>query len=317
MIALVFVAIGMLRTIEGTFNDIWGVSRGRGFIASFVQYWATITIGPVLLIVAFGLTTGPRFLTTAQVLDRAPVMGKVFLWLLPFIVLSLAFSMFYQWMPNTEVKWRAAIAGGIVGGCLFQLNNICSVFYVSQVVTYSKIYGSLGVVPLLLVGLYLSWLILLFGAQVAYAFQNRQAYLQDKQAESVNQRGREFVGLRLMTRLAQAFQSREPPLSIQQLAESLDVPGRLIAQLITAFLHTRLVVEVNGPDAVAYAPGKPLDQITAYDVLMALRMGQGQEVSTRDGPACAGVRSEFERIVAAERTAASPVTLKMLADACS
>ena len=98
-------------------------------------------------------------------------------------------------MPNTKVHWRAALAGGLAGGMLFHLNNVVSVLYVSRVVSNSKIYGSLGLVPVFMIGLYFSWLILLFGAQVAYAFQNRATYLEEKQVENINQRGREFVAL--------------------------------------------------------------------------------------------------------------------------
>src|SRR5438093_4906287 len=92
-------------------------------------------------------------------------------------------------VPNTKVRWRAAVVGGLVGGILFHLNNLVSVLYVSRVVSNSKIYGSLALVPVFMIGLYFSWLILLFGAQIAYAFQNRVAYLEERQAENITQRG--------------------------------------------------------------------------------------------------------------------------------
>src|SRR5439155_14711581 len=116
--------------------------------------------------------------------------------------------------PNTKVRWQAALAGGLVGGLLFHLNNLVSVLYVSRVVSNSKIYGSLGLVPVFMIGLYFSWLILLFGAQVSYAFQNRASYLEEKQIENINQRGREFIALRLMTCVGQRFLRGEPPPSV-------------------------------------------------------------------------------------------------------
>src|SRR5665213_4121412 len=125
MLALVFVAIRMLANIEQTFNDIWGVARGR------------------------------------------------------------------NWLFST------AFIGGLVGGSLWHLNNAFGFIYASRAVTNGKIYGKLGLLPVFMAGLYFSWVILLFGAQVAYAFQNRKLFLQDKIVENVNQRGREFVALRL------------------------------------------------------------------------------------------------------------------------
>ena len=228
-IALVFVAIGLLRTIESTFNDIWGVTRGRSWIASTIQYWAAITLGTVALVLVAGLTSGPHFTSTATWIESWPWVGTVVFGLLPFVVLSGAFTVLYLLMPNTKVHWSAALIGGVVGGSLWQLNSKLNVLYVSKVVTFSKIYGSLGIILLFLAGLYLSWLILLFGAQVAYSFQNRQAYLQEKQAGSVNQRGREFVALRIMTHLGRQFHAGERGPNVAEIAAGLAVPSQAAA----------------------------------------------------------------------------------------
>ena len=264
-LALVFVAIGLLRTIEATFNDIWGVPRGRGWLTSIVQYWAAITLGPIVLVLAVGLTSGPYYQKMAEWIGSRGALGSVVFAALPFVVLSLGFALLYQLMPHTKVRWPAALAGGIVGGCLWQLNNKLSVTYVASAVSYSKIYGSLGLLPLFLAGLYFSWLILLFGAQVAYAYQNRRTYLQEKQSGNVHQLGREFVALRLMTRLAGDFQRGEKPSGTNELGAALAVPTRLVSQILQTLLHARLVVEVSGRDT-AYAPARPLDQITLHEI---------------------------------------------------
>ncbi len=435
-IALVFVAIGLLRTIEATFNDIWGVTRGRGWVASIIQYWATITLGPIVLLLALGMTTGPYFAKTKRILglslltgrdikDPELLMGKLMgtepnehaigeslyhrllndetfrqaaarfatkssdwkslrkalaeslntllegrpfydatnfakvqlgpetqrllalnpkghdldllnrrlledafptaiqrkswewvgsvgFYLLPFVLLSLAFGGFYQLMPNTRVQPTAALVGGIVGGSLWLVNNKLSVLYVSTVANYGQIYSSLGLVPLFLIGMYFSWLILLFGAQVAYAYQNRQSYLQEKQAEGVHQRGREFIALRIMTLIAQHFQRGEPPPGVNFIAGQLTVPTRLVSQLVQALVQARLLVEVSDRET-RYTPARPMAQITANDILMALRAGQGMELETRDDAHRARVRREFSAINAAERGAGERITLETLA----
>ena len=108
-------------------------------------------------------------------------------------------------MPNTKVRWKAAAVGGLIGGILFHLNNMASVLYVSRIVSNSKVYGGLALIPVFMIGLYVGWLILLFGAQIAYAFQNRKTYMEQREVESVNQRGCEFVALRLMTSIGSAI----------------------------------------------------------------------------------------------------------------
>jgi membrane protein len=311
MVLLVFIAIRMLASVEATFNDIWGVTRGRNWLWRTVLYWTTITLGPLLLIAALGLAGGPHLETARNLVNRMPLVGGFIFDLLPLVVLWLTFALVYLLMPNTKVHFAAALAGGMVGGTLWHLNNIFGFLYVSRVVTNSKIYGSLGLVPVFMVGLYFSWLILLFGAQVAYAFQNRRAYLQDKLVENVNQRGREFIALRLMTCIGQRFQRVQPPVTLQEISFELDIPGRLVQQILQTLLAARLVTEVAGAES-AFVPARPLAAITAYHVLHAMRTGSGQELSLRDGPVRTEVYGEFARIEDAERQAASVVTLLAL-----
>jgi membrane protein len=313
VLALMFVAISLLRTIEATFNDIWGVTRGRGWVKSVVYYWSTITLGPLCLVGAFTLTTGPHLDSTRAFLDRVPFLGSVLFHVMPFVILSLSFAAFYAVMPNTKVHLKAALVGGIIGGSLWQLNNIFSVIYVSRVMSYANIYGSLGIFPVFLVGMYFSWLIMLLGAQVAYAFQNREAYIQEKQAESVNQRGREFVALRLMTHIARNFIAGAPPLSLVELSRQLAVPSQLAHKVLCALAQNGLVIEVMDGDT-RFTPGRPLDRITTYHVVCALRAGEGQELATAEDQARTLVRSEFERMILAERDAGSTITLQSLAE---
>jgi membrane protein len=312
MALLIFAAISMLNRIESAFNDIWGVARGRNWLTRIVLYWTTITLGPLLIVVALGLAGGTHLQAAKMLVEKMPFIGGLVFHLLPLVVLCLTFALLYQLIPNTKVRFGAALVGGIVGGTLWQLNNVFGFLYVSRVVTNSKIYGSLGLVPVFMVGLYFSWVILLFGAQVAYAFQNRKSYLQEKLVENVNQRGREFIALRLMTCIGQRFQNGKPPVTIQEISAGLEIPSKLAQQVLRPLLAARLVVEIAGAE-IAYAPARPLDGITAHHILRAVRAGQGQEIATRDEPARAEVLGEFARIEEAERDAASRITLLALA----
>jgi membrane protein len=162
-----------------------------------------------------------------------------------------------------------------------------------------------------MIGLYFSWVILLFGAQVAYAWQNRHSYLQEKLVENVNQRGREFIALRLMTLIGQRFQHGEPPATLQQISAELGIPTKLIQQILQPLLAARLVTEIAGAEP-AYLPARPLDAINAHHVLRAVRAGSGSDIATRDEPARAEVLGEFAKIEEAERDAASRITMLAL-----
>jgi membrane protein len=316
-VLLIFAAISMLSRIEETFNDIWGVARGRSWFMRVVLYWGVLSLAPILLMVALGLATGPHLETTKRLLATLPFIGyflvKFGFQLLPILVLCLTFGAFYMLMPNTRVHWRAGLIGGLIAGLLFHLNNMVSVLYVSRVVSNSKIYGSLGLIPVFMIGLYLSWLILLFGAQVAYAFQNRSTYLEEKQVENINQRGREFIALRIMTRVGQRYLQGAPPLAVTELGEELSVPTRLVRQILQTLAVAHLVVETAGAEP-AYLPARPMEQITCHDILQAMRATLGQELATRDEPSRTDVYGEFQRIQEAERQVAAAVTVLALAN---
>lgn len=312
MLLLLYVVITMLANIEGTFNDIWGVARGRSWLLRIVLYWATITLGPLLLIVALGLAGGSQMQAVREFIGQTPLVGGFIFKLLPLVVLWLAFALFYQVVPNTKVRSSAALAGGFVAGSLWHLNSVFGFLYVSRVVSNSQIYGAkLGIVPVFMAGLYFSWLILLFGAQVAYAFQNRAAYLQDRLADNVNQRGREFVALRIMTSLGQRFQNGRHPATVLQLSAELGIPSRLTQSVLHVLAHMGLVTEVAGAEA-AFVPARPLENINAYDILLAMRTGSGQELPLREEPALAEIYGEFTRIEKAERETASAISMLAL-----
>lgn len=315
IIALVFIAISLLSTIEATVNDIWGVAQGRSWFSRIVQYWALITLGPIFLLLAMAPNVGSSFETTKEFLAQAPLIGLV-VKVIPLFLLIMAFAGFYQLMPNTKVNWRAALVGGIVGGLLWHLNNVFSVVYFGQVVRNSQIYGKLAIVPVFLMGIYFSWLIVLFGAQVAYAYQNRRAYIQALQTENVNERGREFVALRLMTYIAQRFHRSESPPTCSETADCLCIPSQLVSKVMEPLLKTNLIVATEAKDKEdkGFAPGRPLTQISYQDILDAVRAGEGQELETRDDSSRALVRGKFDEILEAESCVAARITLQELAD---
>jgi membrane protein len=311
MVVFIFIAISMLRRVEETFNDIWGVTEGRKWRRQISNHFTIIVLGPVLLGAAISMAGGHYLHATRYLAEKAPFFGSAVPQILPLLVLWLTFTLLYVVVPNTRVKFSAAFIGALVAGTLWHLNNVFAFFYVSRVITNSEIYGKLGLVPVFMLGLYLSWVILLFGAQVAFAWQNRAAYLQDKIAENINQRGREFVALRIMTLLGQRFQNGLPPMPVLEISTELGVPSRLAQRILRSLAAAQLVTEVAG-DENAYMPARPLDAINAHQILAALRNGSGRELLLDHAPALAGIYGDFARIEAAERAASERISVQTL-----
>ncbi len=317
MFGLIVVAIMLFSTIEATFNDIWGVSRGRSWVARVVQYWATVTLGPLIPIVVFSFNVGSSLDSVQGWMDRNH-LGFISQFaierLAPLAVLSFGFAFFYQLMPNTKVRWTAALVGGVTGGLLWNLNSMLSVLFVSKVVTQAKIYGSLAMIPVFLFGLYLSWLILLFGAQVAYAFQNRVAYLQEKEAQRINFLGREYLALRIMTLIAQRFDDfKGGAPGVIDIAHALRVSTRLVDDILKSMAAAGLVMETVGRET-GYTLTRPLEKVSCHDILMALRTARGDITDTAEDTAKHAVDVVFEQVLSAEKAVSARTTLRQLVD---
>jgi membrane protein len=278
-----------------------------------VLYWTVISLAPVFLLLGMGLSSTPHLKTTERFLSEMPLLGSLLFQLLPVAVMCLGFSLFYTLMPNTRVKWRAALVGAFVAALLWHLNSSLSAFYVTRVVRESVIYGPLFLIPVFLVGLYLAWAILLFGCQVAYAWQMRVVFLTEKLVDNVNQRGREFVAIRLMSFIGRRYQSGEPPQAITEVAAGLRIPGRLVQEVIQTLVSARLLTEVVGTDS-GYVPARPLETISCHDVLFAMRASQGMDLTESKAADNSEIYGEFQKIEDAERVAASSVTVRDLAE---
>jgi membrane protein len=264
-IFLVFVGIRLLITIEQTFNDIWNVRQGRSLWRKIVYYWTTVTLGPLLLILAMYWTGRTEFTLTGHT-----GVEKFFFQAISLLVLWLGFSLMYLLLPNTAVQPRAALAGGIFAGTLWQLNSLLSTLYVSRVVTYSRIYGTLGIIPVLLVGLYFSWLIILLGAQVSYAVQNVHRYMQQLLADRIDQRGRESFACRTVLVVCETFSRGQPPLTGEQIADQIGAPAQWLSEVIDRLKDRGLLTFAAG-EKPGIIPARPPESITIADVLHAVR----------------------------------------------
>lgn len=168
---LVVIALMLMATIENAFNDIWRVSERRGLLLRFLIYWLVLTLGPIL--VGVGLASTSYLLTmsgTEQVLD----FDRHLLSAVPFLMTTIALVLLYILVPNCHVPVRYAVIGAIGAAVLFESAKYGFAYYVTTVPTYGAIYGALAVLPIFLVWIYVSWIIVLLGAQLTYSLSTFQ-----------------------------------------------------------------------------------------------------------------------------------------------
>jgi len=162
-IALIITAVMMLYTIDNTLNRIWRIDHKRRSLFSFGVYLFVVLSGPLLLGSSLAITT--YLLSQSMALSEA--MGTNWLASVPWLVTFVAFTALYRWVPNTHVGWKYALAGGLVAMLLFEMAKWSFALYIKWVPTYGLLYGTLAAIPLALVWLYLSWLVVLVGAETA------------------------------------------------------------------------------------------------------------------------------------------------------
>ncbi len=269
-ILLIWIGISLLVAIENALNGIWGVKRGRAWGRRIVLYWAILSIGVLAGFVLIGLLSAS---TVVGMLDTLP-MGEHLARLLVFIgplvsVLGLALllTFFYQFFPNTRVRFLPALAGGFSAAILLVLNNFLSILYINNVIRIQSLYGSMGIVLVLMFGLYLFWAFLLLGGQVTYAVQNAQ-FLADQRAwENVSERARETISFGAYALIARRFSRCQPPLSADELAELMRVPSNILNESLTRLVDMGLVTALDddgdesGLERTCFSPARPLRSI--------------------------------------------------------
>jgi membrane protein len=264
---LFFSAISLLANIEAAFNQIWGVKRNRTIFARFQVYWPLITLGPLLL--------GISISATAQVIERAP-FPEVIKFLTPFVAAALFFGLLYRILPNAKVKNVPALIGGAVAGVLWLLAQRLFGLYAANAISYSQIYGSLGAIPLFILSVHLSWIVILFGANLVFAIQTaKSSEVPGSDARELALRDRERLAMLVMARVADRFNSGRGPTQVSQLDDA-GWPPSAVRKTIAELVQAKLMVEVEAddPEDPGYLPAKPPFSLTERDVVGALRSHQ-------------------------------------------
>jgi YihY family inner membrane protein len=304
------IALLLLRAIERSFNQVWNISRNRNWGAGIAQYWAGLTLGPFLFIVGAGLSSTRKLQHFNTYILELGWLGECMLFLLAWVVTGSACALVYRVMTHTRVHFQAAAGGGMAAGFLLQLNSQLSVVYFSNVATANKIYGSLGAVPILLLGLYVSWIILIFGSHVAFIIQypsschSRMDSLSGKDLSHSTM----FSALRLMRTIAQRFQHGKTALTTEELANDLGLGLTEVLSLAEALVKDGLIVRSAGiPSTLTLA--KPVDNINLFSVIYALE-GQVEKVADSKD-VCANA---LKKIVSGRDQTASKLCLSELVD---
>lgn len=274
---LVLIVLLLFKTVEDTFNEIWGVRSGRSLMMRIVYYWTTLTLGAVLFFASVTLLSAGAFISVFnEAIASLPFSDQVAIalqWSLPafsFTLLVLLLTVFYRVIPHTRVYWRAAFIGALVVAALLMLNNYLAFLYVRRVILTESLYGSLGFPLVVMFGLYVFWLYVLIGGQISYAVQN--VHFRNSQAAwgNLSQSMRERLLLVVLLTIARRFRDCHPPITATELGAYLKVPTQILNECLNRLVDFKLITPLPSPDDdhstdLRYQPARPLNRITLRD----------------------------------------------------
>jgi membrane protein len=271
---LIYTVIALLQKTESAFNFVWQVDHLRSLSQRFSNYLSVILIGPVLIFSAIGLTATIFNTEFAQKLVSLEPFGSLILFsgkLAPYFLVCLAFTFIYILIPNTRVQVRAALVGGLIAGGLWETTGWGFAAFIASSSKYAAIYSSFAILILLLIWLYLNWLILLIGSQIAFFVQHPQYMTIHRVRFVLSNRVRERLALQLMYLVGYNHYYNKPPLSLDDFTDLLDLPGEPVQRIISILVNAGYLVEIRNEDPSVYLPLHDIGNLRLADVLASVR----------------------------------------------
>ena len=273
LVALMF----LMANVEQAFNHIWGISRSRSWWRKLSDYLSIFLLFPILMAVAISLTTTfQRHPEVQQFMKNflPDAFFSAYNLLFSFGVVWLGFTFVYLVMPYTRVQFISAVLGGITGGALWQVAQWIFHLFQSSAPYYNAIYGALYQLLFLVIWMFWSWLIVLYGAEVAYVHQNLTALRQRLAPGMKDQQilGDEFLALAALLGIVERFQTGGPPMSLKELTSLFNEQESLAVSSVEALQECGLIASLATSDHSAhFLPTRSLEEIRLKEVLTSLR----------------------------------------------
>jgi membrane protein len=268
-IVILFVSVmSLLENIESSFNHIWQVRTARPWYRKFTDYFTFLLIAPIFIILSSSLMV---FVNTemVEIIDGAKILSffkpvvKFLLKFAPYLFFWISMTILFVVMPYTKVRFVPALIAGIITGTILHLLQWLYFEIQYGMMSLNAIYGSLALIPLFVVWMQSSWIIVLIGAELAYANQNIGRFEQEFESVRISYFQRRAIVLMMMQKIVRNFFVGEKPLSAEELAVSVNIPVRLARDILQDLNNINLVsvVQENGAEQL-YQPAIDINKLT-------------------------------------------------------
>jgi len=253
LVMLLWTVIGVLGKVESSFNQVWGVEKPRPFVRKFADYLSVILILPFLIT---AVSTVPVAGMIAKVMDqtvggttseflKAMLHGGFLKTGITLALGTVTFAFLLGFMPNVRVRIVPALVGGFVTIVLFGgWLKLCAMLQVG-IAKYSALYGGFAVLPILLMWVYTSWQIILLGAEIVFAVQNRDTYVLEQYAAAASLRSRLLLALTLCSETARLARDKDGgPFAAEAFAKQHGIPSRFVKEILDSLVRNQVLAEV-------------------------------------------------------------------------
>lgn len=277
----IYTAISMVQKVEASFNYVWHVSKPRSFARRFTEYAVVLLIGPVIMVVALGMLASIRSNQIVQLILANESLGPVFVFVsqfTPYLLITGVFTFLYIFVPNTKVKFKSAIVGGLAGGIVWASTGAFFAAFILYASRTQLIYSGFAVAITTLIWLYLSWLILLAGAQLAFYIQQPAFLRIGRREPRLSNSMRERLALNVMYLVGRAFRDKDASTSIAKISAQLEMPSIALATVTNELENAGLLITTENEELL---PGREMSRIALNDILAVVR-SRGETGSYRD-----------------------------------
>jgi membrane protein len=266
-----YTAISMVQKVEESFNYVWYVSKPRSFSRRFTEYLIVLLVGPLVMVTAIGMITTIQSNTVVQYILNNEALGPLFVLggkSVPYLLISGVFTFLYVFMPNTKVNFKSALVGGVIGGFIWAAMGVIFTNFILYATRTLQVYAGFAVAITTLIWLYLNWLILLIGAQVAF-YHQRPAFLRTgRQEPRLSNSMRERLALDIMFLVGHAFRTPDRTISSAELSGKLRIPSIALVPVTAALESAGLLMSTENEELL---PGREMARIKLKDILDVVR----------------------------------------------
>ena len=265
ILILLWAVYSFFLNVESSFNKIWQVQKSRNPLRQLTSYIMILLAIPIMMIVSSGISILVNTkLADAQFIDMS-AFHEFVIKFLPWLTMWLLFVLMYKGIPNTKVRWNAAIIPGVMIGTLAQLLQMLGVYIFMFLGRTSVVYGAFAIVPLLLTWVQWLSLLILFGAELSYSIQNNEHFDYQIDIDRMSRRYKDYLTLYICYCIVKRFEKGGEPYSAGALAQENHLPVRVVNQLIGRMREVHILNKVHpiGSDGEAqYQPAMDINHLT-------------------------------------------------------